>query len=225
MKVDAFVTLFLAQLAGYFIGGIPFAFLVTWLKTGRDIRTIGSGNVGATNVGRLLGLPYFFLVFLLDFAKGAGPVLIAQYFARQGTLPAAEFLPAVVGFTAILGHLFPIYLGMKGGKGVATAIGVLLCLTPWATLVGLATWILIVLLTRMISLGSMAFAIAFAVAHLVMTPTPWVREQWPLTLLVIVLALLILIKHRANFARILAGTEPKISLGKKKVETDTTPRP
>jgi glycerol-3-phosphate acyltransferase PlsY len=216
MRIDAFVTLFLAQVAGYLIGGIPFAFIVTWLKTGKDIRTIGSGNVGATNVGRLLGLPYFFLVFVLDFAKGAIPVLVAQFLARQGTLPAAEFLPPVVGFTAILGHLFPVYLGMKGGKGVATAIGVLLCLTPWATLMGLGTWIAVVLLTRMISLGSIAFALAFAVAHLWLTPTPWERDSLPLTSLVVALAILIVFKHRSNLGRVWAGTEPRISFGKKK---------
>ncbi len=215
MKIEAFVVLFLAQVTGYLIGGIPFAYIVTWLKTGKDIRAIGSGNVGATNVGRLLGLPYFFLVFFLDFAKGAGPVLLAQYLARNTSLPGAEFLPPVVGFTAILGHLFPIYLGMKGGKGVATAIGVLLCLTPWATLVGLATWIVLTLASRMVSFGSVGFAAAFAIAHLLITGEPWSRDQLPLSILVLLLAVLIVVKHRSNISRILAGTEPKLSFGSK----------
>jgi glycerol-3-phosphate acyltransferase PlsY len=225
MKLEAFVVLLVAQVAGYLVGGIPFAYVVTWLKTGQDIRQIGSGNVGATNVGRLLGLPYFFLVFFLDFAKGAGPVLLAQYLAKNSGWSGAEFLPPVVGFTAILGHLFPIYLGMKGGKGVATAIGVLLCLTPKGTLVGLGVWIVLTLASRMVSVGSIGFAVAFAVAHLAWTPNPWSRDHLPLSILVVLLAVLIIVKHRANIGRILNGTESRLSLRRGSTNASAPPNP
>ena len=212
MDMQAFGVLLAGQVVGYLVGGIPFAYLVALWKTGKDIRTQGSGNVGATNVGRLLGFRYFILVFILDFAKGAIPVLIAQYLSRNGMVAGAEYLPEVVGFAAILGHIFPIYLGMKGGKGVATTIGVLICLVTWPTIAGLAAWILLVLLTRMISVGSIGFAITFAAVYLFLSPNPWGTSSLALTGLVITLAVLVIVKHTSNVKRIIAGTEPKIRL-------------
>lgn len=225
MDMHAFLTLLTGQVAGYLVGGIPFAYLVARWKTGRDIRTIGSGNVGATNVGRLLGFRYFILVFLLDFAKGALPVLAAQYVAAHDMANSPQYLPEVVGFAAILGHVFPIYLGMKGGKGVATTIGVLLCLVTWPTLAGLGAFILLVLLTRMISVGSIGFAVTFAVVYQLITPEPWGSSKLALSSLVMVLAALVILKHTSNVKRIISGTEPKISLfgsRKKSVESATS---
>lgn len=210
MNMQTFLILLAGQVVGYLIGGIPFAYLVVRWRTGQDIRTIGSGNVGATNAGRLLGFQYFILVFLLDFAKGALPVLAAKALSDSGRLSGADYLPEVVGFATILGHLFPIYLGMKGGKGVATTIGVLLCLVPYATLAGLAAWVVLVLVTRMVSVGSLAFAVAFAVVYLFSAESPWAASEIALTGIVILLAVMIILKHRTNIRRVIEGTEPRI---------------
>lgn len=224
MDMHAFLILLAGQVAGYLVGGIPFAYLVARWKTGRDIRTIGSGNVGATNVGRLLGFHYFILVFALDFAKGALPVLAAQHLSSHGMTNGPHYLPEVVGFAAILGHVFPIYLGMKGGKGVATTIGVLLCLVTWPTLAGLGAFILLVLLTRMISAGSIAFAVTFAVVYQLITAEPWGSSKVALSSLVMVLAALVILKHSSNVKRIISGTEPKISLfGSRKRPDESAP--
>lgn len=235
MSPTTVLILLLAQVLGYLIGSIPFAYVVTRLKTGQDIRTVGSGNVGATNVGRLLGFRYFILVFVLDFLKGAAPVLIAGWIANRPSPPeGSEYLPVVVGFAAILGHLFPIFLGMKGGKGVATTIGVLLCLVPWPTIAGLLGWIVVTLVSRMVSAGSIAFAMTFALVYFLMPlgpwsididqPAAWSAARAPLSALVAILATLIIVKHRSNVARILAGTEPRIRLfGSKTKPTDPPP--
>lgn len=214
MDWSAIGILLAGQILGYLIGAIPFGYLIYKAKTGRDVRLEGSGNIGATNVGRLLGLPFFILVFLLDFLKGALPVLGALWLRGEWPAVGTEYLPVAVGFAAILGHVFPIYLGMKGGKGVATAIGVLICLVPWPTVAGLVAWVVTLLLGRMISLASIVFALTFAAVHLIMTPTPFDREKIVLTVVVIALAVLVIVRHRSNIARILTGTEPKIGRGR-----------
>lgn len=225
MDMHAFLMLLAGQVVGYLVGGIPFAYLVARWKTGQDIRKIGSGNVGATNVGRLLGFRYFLLVFALDFAKGALPVLGAQHLSSHGMTGAPQYLPEAVGFAAILGHLFPIYLGMKGGKGVATTIGVLLCLVTIPTLAGLGAFILLVLLTRMISVGSIAFAVTFAVVYQLITPEPWGPSKVALSSLVMVLAALVILKHTSNVKRIISGTEPKIGLFKSRKKSEESSPP
>lgn len=237
MDTWSFTVLLAGQVVGYLIGGIPFGYLVTRWKTGQDIRQQGSGNIGATNVGRVLGLHYFLLVFFLDFCKGALPVLGALML-RERIAPPATFLPEVVGFAAILGHVFPIYLHMRGGKGVATTMGVLVCLAPVATLVGLAAWSILVLATRMISVGSIGFATALVLTHFLRTPEPFsttvrfvpldspshkvpglaielLEPVWPnlaLSTVILLVAVLVVARHLGNIRRIVAGTEPRIRM-------------
>ena len=207
---------FIAQLLAYLIGSIPFGYVVARAKAGIDIRQHGSGNIGATNVGRVLGLRYFVLVFVLDFLKGAVPVMVALWLQGQHSDPRLPeyaqylYLPELVGFATILGHMFPVYLSLRGGKGVATSIGVILTLAPWAAVLGLLTWLVATLITRMVSVGSIAFAVAFATAHLLTDPDPFQTERLGLTLFVLVTALLVIIRHWQNIGRVINGTEPQI---------------
>ena len=150
---------------GYLIGAIPFGYLVFRQVKGIDIRTVGSGNIGATNVGRLLGFRYFLLVFALDVLKGFVPTFgVPLVLEKLGTSPPAE-LPVFVAMAAILGHNFPVYLGFKGGKGVATSLGALLALDPIACAAAAAGFFLVFLPTRYVSLSSIAGALAFVAGH------------------------------------------------------------
>ncbi len=133
-------------LAGYLIGAIPFGYLVARWR-GVDILRQGSGNIGATNVGRVLGRTWGLLVFVLDFAKGAGPTLVGR-FAPQPDDWLPDALPVLVGVAAFLGHMFPVYLRFRGGKGVATGAGVVAVLLPVPLLGTLLVWVAVVLATR-----------------------------------------------------------------------------
>lgn len=213
---------FLAQLIGYLLGSIPFGYLIARSK-GVDIRTQGSGNIGATNVGRVLGFRFFVLVFLLDFMKGALPVALFLLLQRYDPDPQSAwhlrylYTPELAGFAAILGHMFPIYLGFRGGKGVATTIGVIVLIAPWAALWGLAAWVFSLLMFRMVSVSSILFAVVFVFAHLTDTRIdPYARDQLGVTVFVLVVALLIIVSHHKNIGRIVAGREPKVRLFKRK---------
>lgn len=205
--------LLLLAAVAYFVGAIPFGLLVGRLK-GIDPRTAGSGNIGATNVGRLLGGRYFAIVFTLDLLKGLLPMVAAAVVLRH--VPASDKpypLWMTVGAAAILGHLFPIYLRFKGGKGVATSIGVTLGLWPFYTLAGLiviGVFLAVFAVSRTVSLGSIAGSIAFPVAYVglgLWLSWPVFGRQLPLLVFAIALSSLIIYKHRKNIARLLAGTE------------------
>jgi len=212
-------------LAGYLCGAIPFGLLVGRAK-GVDVRAHGSGNIGATNVGRVLGRGYGLLVFVLDLLKGLGPVVLAGQWLSAGTLAANPALPAsssalfwvAVAAACIVGHMFPVYLKFKGGKGVATSLGVLLGIYPYFTvpaLIAFGLWIVLTGITRYVSLGSMAAAVAFpiifALAARIQGET-WGtgRQLWPMYMFTIVVAALVVYRHRGNLRRLLAGTESKI---------------
>lgn len=204
--------LILAAVA-YFVGAIPFGLLVGKLK-GIDVRTQGSGNIGATNIGRILGGKYFALVFTLDLLKGLLPMLVAAYLVRG--VPTHEkpyLLWMTVGAAAILGHLFPVYLKFKGGKGVATSAGVVLGLWPFYTYPGVAVvliFLIVFKLTRTVSLGSIAssagFPICFVGIGLAMG-WPVFGKQLPLLIFATVLGSLIVYRHRNNIVRLMNGTE------------------
>jgi len=202
--------------AAYIAGSIPFGLLVGWSR-GVDVRKVGSGNIGASNVGRLLGKRYFFLVMFLDLLKSLVPMLVASFLAR-GTSPTPQLyvLCLMVGFAAILGHMFSLFLKFKGGKGVATSTGVLLGLWPYYTLPGLVTvavFIVLFLATRFISVGSLGSALTFPLAYLAMAIfNRWdpFGQQLPLLVFAVVISGLVIFKHRSNIARLRAGTENKM---------------
>ncbi len=207
----------LTLLLSYLIGAIPFGYVTAWWIAGIDIRKHGSGNIGATNVGRVLGWRFFFPVFLLDLVKGAGPVLLGEWLCRSELLSASvgsfwrQALPALAGLAAILGHMWPIYLGFRGGKGVATSAGVIVVLTPIPALCAFATWVIVVLATRYVSASSLAAAIALCVARFVEAwPAPFNAQNAIVTALCLVGAALIIVRHRSNLVRLWRGTEPKI---------------
>jgi glycerol-3-phosphate acyltransferase PlsY len=198
--------------AGYFLGGIPWALVIGRRFYGIDVREVGSGNLGATNVFRALGAKAAIATLLLDGAKGALAVGIAWFLVPASVygLPAHQW--AMVGATmaAIVGHSYSPYIGFRGGKGVATAAGALLVLTPMPWPLLLLTFLLVIVLTRIVSLGSVVIAIEYPILCLWLYP-----EQWPIITFAFVAAALVLWRHRTNIARIARGQEPKISLSRR----------
>lgn len=204
----------LSIVAAYLIGAIPFGFLIGRAR-GVDVRSQGSGNIGATNVGRVLGKKWGYLCLALDLLKGLVPVLLAGVLLVGATTNAAILLCwLAVGLAAVFGHVFPVYLGFRGGKGVSTTIGVALGIYPYYTiamLVALAAYAAARFATGWVSLGSVALAIVFPAAlaaYAVIRNLPFV-DMWPLHAVAIALGLLILVRHRGNINRMLHGTEPR----------------
>jgi acyl-phosphate glycerol 3-phosphate acyltransferase len=200
----------------YLIGSIPFGYLVARSR-GVDIFRHGSGNIGATNVGRVLGKRLGVLVFLLDFAKGAVPVWLALHAAEwfngaDADFPLAKTLGVVAGLGAFLGHLFPLYLRFRGGKGVATGAGIIVVLVPGPALGALLTWVAVVCAGRYVSLASLAAALALCVLQL-LTEQPFAPVNVTITVFCFLAAVLVFLRHRANVVRLLHGTENRIQDG------------
>jgi acyl phosphate:glycerol-3-phosphate acyltransferase len=216
--VPPFQQLLILAAISYFLGSIPFG-LIVGLSKGIDPRKAGSGNIGATNLGRLLGGKYFALVFTLDLLKSLIPMILAGLILRRAGLAAddldSKLLLAwlLVGFAAFIGHMFPIFIGFKGGKGVATSAGLILGLYPYYTLpaiISLIVFLLTFLTWRYVSLASMLAAISFPIAYIIAAVIfrwPLATRQLPLLLFAIVVAVLIVYKHRSNISRLRAGTE------------------
>ena len=202
-------TVALVAVGGYLLGSIPFGVILTRLMTGQDVRSIGSGNIGATNVLRTGRKDLALATLLLDAGKGA-----AAYLIVQALFPGVPALAAVAGGAAFLGHLFPVWLWFKGGKGVATFFGLLFAAAwPLGLLAGL-TWIVVAALFRISSLSALiAAAMAPVYASLpilaVVLPTPA-----PVRFLALGTAVLIYIRHAENIGRLLKGTEPRIGAKK-----------
>jgi glycerol-3-phosphate acyltransferase PlsY len=212
--------------AAYLLGAVPFGLLVG-LARGVDVRTAGSGNIGASNVGRLLGGKFFALVLLLDLMKGLLPMLAAGFAVHfRASDAATSGLWLLVGFAGILGHMFSVFLKFKGGKGVATSTGVVLGLWPYYTVAGgiaLIVFILAFLKTRIISVGSILSAISFPIAYMaldLLLRHEGMRARWPLLAFAILIAVLIVYKHRGNLARLRAGTEPRFTRRKPSTNGD-----
>jgi glycerol-3-phosphate acyltransferase PlsY len=191
------MSLGLALLVSYLVGAIPMSWLVARLGAGVDLRRVGSGNLGATNLYRSLGWKYAIPAGLFDVAKGAAPTLLLP--PRIGI---EAWLPLAVGAAAITGHVFSVFVRFRGGKGVATAAGVVLALAPLPLLVSFVVWAAVVKLTGYVSLGSMLGAVAFPLAAWIIgVANPWVIPVGA------ALAAFIVFTHRSNVARLLAGTE------------------
>ena len=193
----------------YLSGSLPWGLWVGKLARGVDVRTVGSGNLGATNVYRTLGPALGILTLLLDMAKGALPVWLLPHAAFASAFPGGpEWCRLAVGFAAVAGHVWTCLAGFRGGKGVATTAGVLLALAPAAFGIFVLVFLLVVGVTRYISLGSSLGATAFAVALGFLAPG---GPRSPTFLLGLLLALLVVFRHRDNFRRLLRGEERRFS--------------
>jgi len=196
-------------LLGYLLGSIPTGFLVARAR-GVDIRTVGSGNIGATNAFRVLGKGLGIFVLLMDALKGWIAVQVGAYFINR-LLPGAALdnLRITAGIAAILGHNFTCWLNFKGGKGIATSAGVLIALVPWALVIILSIFIILFLTTRFVSVGSIAasFSLPFA--------TWFTTKDVGLTIVTGAMGALAILKHRKNIQRLLNGTENRIQFKKK----------
>jgi glycerol-3-phosphate acyltransferase PlsY len=218
------------MVGAYLLGSIPFGWLIGKAR-GVDIREHGSRNIGATNCWRVCGWPYGLAAFVLDVAKGFFPVWLTVgwfglYFSPFHRTDWADdkiywLVVVLTAAAAIAGHVFPVWLGFKGGKAVATSLGVLLALPMlgWLALGAFGVWIVVVLITRYVSVASSVAAIAFAAGYL------WLErgEAWntylPVTVFVVLLVAIVLVRHRSNYARLMKGAENKLWGGKK------SPRP
>ncbi len=206
------LNMIIAVIVSYLIGSIPFGYLAGKIVKGIDIRTTGSGNVGATNVFRSVGKTAGVVVLLADALKGVLAVMIATKIIPQ---PYTETLRIVSGVTAICGHNWTIFLKFKGGKGVATSTGVMLTLAPWATLTGLIVFVLAVFISRYISVGSI-----LAASFLPFFVGLYDCGNYILLYFSVVVAILIDVRHIPNIKRLMAHTEHKFSFKKRPDSTD-----
>jgi glycerol-3-phosphate acyltransferase PlsY len=198
-------------IGSYLLGSIPFGYLAGRIA-GIDIRSCGSGNVGATNVMRTLGRGYGYPVFVADFLKGFGPVKVSILIATrvQPEWNSPEMFGIAAAISSVLGHSFPVWLRFKGGKGVATSAGALFGLAPIAVLVGAAIWILIFWLTRYVSVASIAAAAALPLIILVTTRLSRTTGKL-LFYSSVCLAAVVIWRHRSNLSRLMRGTEPRFT--------------
>lgn len=209
----------LLAIASYFVGSIPFGLMIARGVSGIDLRTHGSRNIGATNTGRIVGKWWGIACLLLDFFKGLLPALLLP---RLATVPAEWFTTASVacGTAAILGHIFPVWLGFRGGKGVATAAGVAITISWIAGIAALAAFAVSFGVKRIVSLSSMIATTVYAIAVVAMTHDLADRSRWPLLAFSLAMPLLIILRHRDNIARLWRGEEP--SLGGKSADSPNT---
>ena len=202
-------------IGAYLLGSIPFGLIIARAH-GKDLRSIGSGNIGATNLSRALGRKWAFFCFFLDVTKGLVPMLVATGFISSPPAIVELFLALAAGCAAVLGHIFPIYIKFRGGKGVATSFGVALGLWPYYTtcsLFAFGVWAVTVLTWRYISLASIAASVAFPFALIlvtVLTPGWDFADLWPLLVVATAIPLIVIVRHRENIKRLIAGTESKV---------------
>jgi len=190
----------LVVLGGYLLGSMPFGYWLVRLLKGEDVRTVGSGNIGATNVWRTYGKAYGIPIVLLDVAKGFVPAFV-------GTLLVGELVGALAGGAAMLGHWRPLFLRFqKGGKTVATAGGTFFGLAPLLGVIGLGIWLVVFLVTRYASVASMATAVALPFVGLAL------GEPWPVIVFAAIAGAAVLVLHKGNITRLRAGTESRFQL-------------
>ena len=219
LVVNTFLLFSAAGLISYLLGAVPFGFLIARAR-GVDIRTVGSGNIGATNVFRCLGKKWGILTFVCDVLKGFIPAFVLPVlFAPPDAGDASALMPVICGFLAVAGHNWPVYLRFKGGKGVATTAGALLGIAPVPLALGIVCWIIVFTATRYVSVGSLA-------AALVIPASAWClafQHRFPalnhgpvVPAMLTVLGALVILRHRTNIRRLLNGTENRFEFGKGK---------
>jgi glycerol-3-phosphate acyltransferase PlsY len=201
--------LWLLVFLGYVLGSIPFGYLLVRARSGRDVRAIGSGNIGATNVARTAGLSTGVATLVLDLAKG----LFAVWLAGQGSGGNIRIM-MYAGLAAVLGHVFPVWLKFSGGKGVATALGVFLMISWAAVAAAVAIFAIVVLFWRYVSLGSISAAAALPLLVYLLY-APGHAPPTAVTAGTLLSSVLIIVKHRKNIERLLSGTEPRFDTGPK----------
>lgn len=204
-----------AVTVSYLVGAIPFGYLLVKLKTGRDVRTMGSGNIGATNVARNLGAAWFFPVFVLDFLKGFAPVFwMAPGVAMRWKCDHCPYpivcLSAFCALAALVGHMWPVWLDFRGGKGVATIGGILFAMNWMAALIAMGVWVIVFIPFRYVSLGSVIAALSLPVAHhFTARYMPRWQMPWIITIFLAVAGILVIWRHKENLKRLVGGTEKR----------------
>ncbi len=205
------LTLAIVLGASYLLGSIPFGYLAGRIA-GIDIQKGGSGNIGATNVLRVLGRPYGYAVFVLDFLKGVGAVKMSVWIATRmhAGWGSPEIFGIVAALSAVIGHCFPLWLKFRGGKGVATSAGALFGLMPFAMLIGVVIWILIFWLTRYVSLASVVAAVALPLVIAIMTR---LNQSYGKALFYssLCIAAVVIWRHHSNLSRLMRGREPRFT--------------
>lgn len=202
---------------GYVAGATPFGYMTARFMAGIDIRKEGSGNIGATNIGRVLGAKWGALVLLLDCLKGWLPVFLTPLLLPESAEPHALHLQVLCGILTVVGHMFPFWLRFNGGKGVATALGVVVALSPWATLAAFGVFVLVVATWRIMSLGSLSAAVTYAVVQMLsLKPHPFAEGNWSLGAFSLLVPALIFVRHRSNIGRLLRGEEKRFEFGGRK---------
>ncbi len=197
--------------AAYLLGSIPFGYLLVRLARNEDIRDTGSGNIGATNVARSGAKGLAVATLVLDALKGFVAVTLARTLVlHYSSYPSGYDLVALAGLFAVIGHVFPVWLGFRGGKGVATALGVFFALTPFAALLLVVLFAAVVALTRIVSLASLIAAVCYPVIAILGDS----KHRLIVDLVYVVIPLLVIVKHSSNIARLRAGTEPKFGAAK-----------
>ena len=189
----------IAIAVGYLLGSLPFGYWAGRLR-GIDLRLAGSGNTGATNVMRVLGLKIGLPVMALDIGKGAAAVVIAR------ALSSDDIVPVLAAAAAVTGHMYPLFLGFRGGKGVATGAGTMLALVPWIGVAAFILWLTVSLATRYVSIGSVVTAVAYPAATIAS------GQPWGVCIYTVGAGAWVIWRHRANIARLRAGTENRINL-------------
>ena len=198
-------------LGSYLFGSIPFGYLAGKIG-GIDIRKVGSGNIGATNVVRTLGKRYGYPVFLLDFLKGFGAVKISMSIATDGRLEwgSPEIFGVFAAVGSVIGHSFPLWLKFRGGKGVATSAGALFGLMPLATLIAVVIWVLVFWFTRYVSVASLVTSVTLPLIILIMTRLNQIHGN-ALFYSSLGIAAVVIWRHRSNFSRLMRGNEPRFT--------------
>lgn len=204
----SFLTLILIAAIYYLIGSIPTAYIIVKLVKKIDIRTVGSGNAGATNAARVLGKWGFISVFTIDLLKGFLPTYFLYYISAF----ESKEIALVMGIVLVLGHTYTVFLGFRGGKGVATGAGVFLALAPIEMGIAFAVFIITFLITRMVSAGSILGSLALLISVLIMS------DWFALKVMTAIVVLFVIFKHRSNIVRIFQGKENKFERKKKETQ-------
>ncbi len=209
----------IAVLLAYAIGSIPFGYLIARFVKGIDIRQHGSGNIGATNVGRVLGVKWGIAALVLDFIKA----LLPTWLLPRLLIPDPDWsghASIACGVAAIIGHMYPCWLWLRGGKGVASALGVVAYLAPISSAIAFAVFVVTILAWRIVSVSSILASISFCVAHLVLNHDHlWTPAGWSLTVFSLAIPTLIVARHRTNLVRLWRGEEPRFQTSREKQQT------